>query len=117
MSRWGKRHLGAGCLGVLLGGATVIGLEVRWIKADMERMDQIKRNALARALEEGPSQAEYDEYCAGEKRNIDATRQAACARMEFYMIKARERRAAEAKQAADPSRKPRSKSDRQDDAQ
>lgn len=113
MSRWGKRHLGAGCLGVLLGGATVIGLEVRWIKADMERMDQIERNALARALEEGPSQAEYDEYCAGEKRNIDATRQAACARMEFYMIRARERRAAEEKQAADPSRKPRSKSDRQ----
>ena len=34
---------------------------------------------------------------------------AACARMEFYMSKARERRAAEAKQAADPSRKPRSK--------
>jgi hypothetical protein len=112
MSRWSKRHLGAGCLGFLLGVVTVIGLEVRWIKAEMEHTDQIKRNALARALEEGPSQAEFDHYCAGEKRNLDATRQSACARMEFYMNKARERRAAEAKQAPDPSRKPRSQRSR-----
>jgi hypothetical protein len=105
MRRWGKRHLGAGCLGVLLGVATVVWFEVRWIKADMEHIDQIKRNALARALYEGPSQAEFDQYCAGEKRNLDAARRSACARMEFYMNKARERRAAEAKRAADPSRK------------
>jgi hypothetical protein len=104
MSRWGKRHLGAGCLGILLGAGTVIWLEVRWIKADMERWDEIERNALARALEEGPSQAEFDDYCGGEKRNLDATRQADCARMEFYMNRARERRAAEAAKATDPSR-------------
>jgi hypothetical protein len=105
VSRWSKRYLRAGCLGILLGAATVIWVEVRWVKAGMERMDKIQSNALARALNEGPSQAEFDHYCAGEKRNLDATRQSACSRMEFYMNRARERRAAEAAEAAKSSPK------------
>ena len=90
----------AGCLGALLGAVTVVWVEVHFINTDMKRMDAIEARALARALEEGPSQADYDARCAGEKRNFDQTRKLECERMEYYMQRARERRASKEREAA-----------------
>jgi hypothetical protein len=93
--RWGKQHVRAGCAGLLLGIVAVLGSEAFWISKGMQRMDQIQDAALVRALEEGPSKPDYDRMCGGGKKDRDEKRKLACARMEFLMKRAKERRKAE----------------------
>jgi|GEM_PF-4144483 len=96
--RWGKRHMGAGCAGLLLGIVIVLGSEAFWINKDMQRMDRIRDAALVRTLEEGPSQPDYDRMCGGGKKDRDEKRKLACTRMEFLMKRARERHKTESGQ-------------------
>jgi hypothetical protein len=97
-NRWDKRHVGAGCAGLLLGMVVVLGGEVFWISKDMQRMDEIRNAALVRALEEGPSQLDYDRLCGDGKKDRDEKRKLACTRMEFLMKRAKERHKAEPRQ-------------------
>jgi hypothetical protein len=101
---WGKRHVGAGCAGLLLGIVTVLGVEVHWINKDMQRMDEIRDAALVRALEEGPSQLDYDRMCGVGKKDRVEKRKLACERMEFLMQRAKERREAESAREAPGAR-------------
>ena len=98
--RRNKRQVGAGCAGFLLGIVAVLGVEARWIRKGMQRMDEIQSHALVRALEEGPSQSDFDRLCGGGKRVRDEKRKLACARMEFLMTRAKERHEAESRPVA-----------------
>jgi hypothetical protein len=87
--------MGAGCAGFLLGIAAVLGGEAHWVGKDMQRMDEFRDAGLVRALEEGPSQSDYDRMCGDGKKERDEKRKLACSRMEFLMQRAKARREAE----------------------
>jgi hypothetical protein len=70
----------------------------------MRRIDEIQSAALARALEEGPSQLQYDTLCGGGKKDSDEKHRRACARLEYFMKRAEERREMKTKSEAPSSR-------------
>ena len=82
MNRWVKRGM-AGCVGALLGAATVIGVGVHWLNASMARDEARKTEYLAEELAEGRiTQQMFDRFC---NAKLDPKRRGVCVGMQAFL--------------------------------